>query len=133
MGDEESPSRWPDYYSQDNELTNEGSKHLSVIQSDDDSASDVDSDSNPTTGDSLKSSSGDDENDAIAKNETTAVLISKRLVFVAIFLAAIGMGTLTYIFIRDDQQGNYEREVRDGRTLVRRTKLTRFSDSCHWK
>jgi hypothetical protein len=88
------------------------------ISADDDSAS---SDSKSSIDRSQsKGSSGNDETATgsdsleldIAQNESKAVYRSKLLVLTVIGTAAASFGAATYIFTRDNEQGDFEQQVR---------------------
>ena len=63
-----------------------------------------------TNEDEPSNSSGSDSN-KVKSTETKAVNYSKRVVYLVILLAAVGMSAATYNFTKKDEQHNLEQAV----------------------
>jgi hypothetical protein len=100
-------------------------KKLSYKNDDDDCFSVDDNSASSDSSSSInrsqsKGSSGNDETGTgsdslefdIAQNESKAVYRSKLLVLTVIGTAAASFGAATYIFTRDNEQGDFEQQVR---------------------
>lgn len=79
--------------------------HDSFASSNDDSSS-----YESSTG-SLVEEDANENHAAIAPSETKAVKISKRMVLLAIFVAAIGVATAAYVVTAEDEKESFHQEV----------------------
>jgi hypothetical protein len=68
-------------------------------------------DGTSTTGTGVKGLNSENEEPQFTKKETAAVTRSKVMVYAALFLSSIAVGTLTYIFTSREEKNNFTREV----------------------